>query len=93
MSPYSLVKCLWQRLEAYPRVRHLKDSSLELASALPANIRLGLRGNSLFQKFVNYVCKNVYNIGPRSWLKASQIFVSKAGAYLSGSPNDRLLYG
>jgi hypothetical protein len=36
----SLVMCLWVRPGAYPRVEHL-GASLSLASALPANTRLG----------------------------------------------------
>ncbi len=40
----SLVQCLRVRTEVYPRVKHLKGSSLGLALALPANIRLGLTG-------------------------------------------------
>jgi len=35
----SLVKCLWVKPRAYPRVEHLKVASLGQALALPANIR------------------------------------------------------
>ncbi len=36
----TLVKYLWVRAGVYPRVKHLKGSSLGQALALPANIRL-----------------------------------------------------
>jgi len=32
---------LWVRPGAYPRVEHLKGSSIGLAPALPTNLRLG----------------------------------------------------
>jgi hypothetical protein len=74
-------------------VRHLEGASHELAPALPANIRLGWRA-IVKSKTLKLTCaKNIYNIGPWPWLKVSQIYVSKAGAYLSRSPNEILFYG
>ncbi len=40
----SLVYGLWARPRAYPRVEHLKDSSIGYALALPTNNRLGWKG-------------------------------------------------
>jgi len=40
----SLVKCLWLRKGVYPKVEHLKGTSLGYAPTLPANIRLGFKG-------------------------------------------------
>jgi hypothetical protein len=65
----SLVQCLWARPRTYPRVEHLKDASLRLAPALPANIRLGWKAardqhSSLLGKSVNYNRKKFCRIGP-----------------------------
>jgi hypothetical protein len=40
----SLVYCLWARPGAYPRVEHLKGSSIRQVPALPTNIRPGWKG-------------------------------------------------
>ncbi len=72
---------------------HLEGTSYELAPALPANIRLGWRAIVTY-KILKLICaKNIYNIGQWPWLKVSQIYVSKAGAYLSISPNEIVFYG
>jgi hypothetical protein len=53
-----VVKCLWVRPGAYPREKHLKGASLELAPSLPTIIILGWKGlsgiNTLaYKKIVN----------------------------------------
>jgi hypothetical protein len=40
----SLVYSLWARPGAYPRVEHLKGSSIGQAPILPTNIRLSWKG-------------------------------------------------
>ncbi len=40
----SLVKYLWVRPGAYPRVEHLKGALLSQTQVSPANIRLGWKG-------------------------------------------------
>ncbi len=63
-----IVKCLWVRSGAYPRVEELKSASPGMTLALPSNIRLRLardKHSSLLWKFVNYGCKKFYKIGPR----------------------------
>ena len=67
----SLVYCLWARSGAYPRVEHLKNSSIGLAQALPTNIRLCWKSlldtNTLAfnMKIRNLWTKMFYNIDNR----------------------------
>ncbi len=59
----SLCNCLWAR-PAYPRVVHLKVSSIGQTPALPTNIRIGWKLTSLLRRFVKYGRKKFYNLGP-----------------------------
>ena len=69
-SIYSLVKYLWAKPGAYPKVEFISCASLRQAPALPTNIILGWKRlatdkhSSLLRKFVNYGHKKFHNIGP-----------------------------
>jgi hypothetical protein len=73
-SPSSLVFCLRARPGAYPRVDHLKGSSIVGSCFTNKHYtrveRLARRKrSSLIQKIATYGHKTFYNIGPRSWLR------------------------
>ncbi len=67
-----LIKCVWVRPGAYPRVEHLKGDSIGLTPALLSNIMLGLerlardKHSCLLRTFENFGHKFFYNIGPRT---------------------------
>ncbi len=50
----SLVNCLWAGPGAYPRLQHLRGSSVEWALAVSTNNRLGWKGFPGTNTLVNY---------------------------------------
>ncbi len=70
----SLVKCLWVRPGAYPRVELKKGASLGQAPALPAKIRLGWKRLPVTNTLSYYGRESFVTLGPE---KFKQLNVEK----------------
>ncbi len=89
----NLIKCFRARPGAYPRVEHLKGSSLVQALAFfhkhqTRQERLA-RDKHLLRTFINYWCKMFYNIGPRT---QPYLLVMLAGKNMNVNQHLKLLF-